>query len=313
MVLVLLRDLDEDAPRGMEQVPGDQEAVPQVGQVGVDAQIPGVAVGLHHLRLAHHELVVSVFRSPAAHEGLEIRAVLHAVGRVEVDRLDPTAHSFEAEQGVHHQQRIPEDQPVRPVFVVFVGAQHPFVERDLPFAEEARRQRLGAALHGGEDRLRRQPLVDEQRQRGNLEGEPLRLPRPVEEGLREGLQGVGVGGGLLQLPERRREFLRRRSLLSPPELPDQVPQPLLQSRQFLFRLFPLRVLAVPVERRGEGRVVAELAGRFPGPEVRVGPDVRPLGGRRLRVLVGQGAPLGGGLGLRHTGVAGVAGARVGRI
>ena len=49
---VFVSDLDEDASGLREEVPGDGEAVAQVGEVGVDAELPGVAEGFDLLDLA---------------------------------------------------------------------------------------------------------------------------------------------------------------------------------------------------------------------------------------------------------------------
>jgi hypothetical protein len=49
---VLVADLDEAAAALGEQVPRHDEAVAEVGEVGVDAEFPGVAEGLDLLDLA---------------------------------------------------------------------------------------------------------------------------------------------------------------------------------------------------------------------------------------------------------------------
>ena len=60
-------------PRG-SAARGHEQTVPHVGQVRVEAQLPGVAVGLDHLRLAGQVLVVVVFDVALADEGLEVGA-----------------------------------------------------------------------------------------------------------------------------------------------------------------------------------------------------------------------------------------------
>ena len=50
-------------------------------------ELPGVAVGLHHLGLAHHVFVGAVRDVALAHEGLEVGAEFHGVGRIHVDGL----------------------------------------------------------------------------------------------------------------------------------------------------------------------------------------------------------------------------------
>ncbi|MCA1708186.1 MAG: hypothetical protein LC808_34880, partial [Actinobacteria bacterium] len=49
---VLVADLDEDAPGLGEQIAGGHQPVAEVGQIGVDTQLPGVAERLDLLDLA---------------------------------------------------------------------------------------------------------------------------------------------------------------------------------------------------------------------------------------------------------------------
>ena len=267
----------------------------------MDPHVPGVAVGLHRFRFAHQVVVVPVFRAPAAHERLEVGAVLHAVGRVEIDGLDLPPQSLETQQGVHDQQGVAEDQPVRPVVLVFVGPQQAFVEGNRPLAEEARRQRFGAALHRGQNGLGRQPLVDEQRQGRHFEGQPLRFPGPVEKRAGKALQRGGVVANLPQLLYRRLARGRGEGFRAVTERPQQRVHPPLDGGDLPVRFLAPRVLPVPLERRGERRVVAVLARGLPRLEVRLRPDVRPAQGGGLRVAVGVDLSLPGTLGRAHRG------------
>ena len=86
---VLIADLHEDAAGLGEQVAGDDEPVAQVGQVGVDAELPGVAEGRDLLRLAGGVLGLAVLHVALAGAHLPVGAELDAVGRVEVDASAP--------------------------------------------------------------------------------------------------------------------------------------------------------------------------------------------------------------------------------
>ena len=54
---------------------------------------------------------------------LEIRAIFHSIGRIEIDHLRLSAHAFIFEQGVHDLQRVAQDQTVRPRDLCGVGIQ----------------------------------------------------------------------------------------------------------------------------------------------------------------------------------------------
>src|SRR2546425_6128859 len=60
------------------------------------------------------------------------------------------------------------------------------------------------ALERFDDGLGGEPFVDEQRQRGHVEREPLRLARPAEEGLRERLQAAEGFLGFWQVISNQR-------------------------------------------------------------------------------------------------------------
>ena len=130
-----------------------------------------------------------------AHEGLEVRAELHRVGRIHVDGLHLAAEALVSGEGVHHHQGIAQDQPVHPPVAVLVCLEQPIAEGEVALPEEIEHVHLAVAgmpLQGFEDRGGGQPLVHEQGQGRHVEGEPLGLPGPVE-GRGEG--GVVTPGG----------------------------------------------------------------------------------------------------------------------
>jgi|ERR1700675_1051974 len=92
---VFVGDLDEDGTGFMEEVAGEQEAVAEIRQIGVDAEFPSVAESSNHLRLLSQVFVlITRVKRFLIDEGLEIGAVANAVGRVDVDHLDLAGHAF---------------------------------------------------------------------------------------------------------------------------------------------------------------------------------------------------------------------------
>jgi len=79
---VLVADLDEDAAGFGEQVAGDGQAVAQVGQIGMDAVLPGVAERLDLLRLARDLVELAVLDVARARGDLPVRVELDAVATV---------------------------------------------------------------------------------------------------------------------------------------------------------------------------------------------------------------------------------------
>lgn len=76
---ILIGDLHKDTPRIGQQFLAEDQAVAQVGEVGVDAEGPGVAVGLDHLGLPG-EVAFPVLHVPFADFRLEVGGELDAVG-----------------------------------------------------------------------------------------------------------------------------------------------------------------------------------------------------------------------------------------
>ncbi|OQA95709.1 MAG: hypothetical protein BWY25_02366 [Chloroflexi bacterium ADurb.Bin222] len=117
---VLIPNLHEHAAALRQQLAGHGQPVAQVGQVGVDAQLPGVAEGADLLRLAGGVFGFAVLHVALARAHLPVGAEFDAVGRVEVDHLYPSAQPFLLRQTRHHQQRIAQDHAVGPVLLVLV-------------------------------------------------------------------------------------------------------------------------------------------------------------------------------------------------
>ena len=120
---VLVADLHEARARFGEQLLGHQQPVAQVAQIGVDAQLPGVAEGLDDLRLAAEAGVVAVLDVAVADADLPVGVVLDAIGRVDVDHLHLALHALPLQQAAHHHQAVALDQAVGPLvgLLVVVG------------------------------------------------------------------------------------------------------------------------------------------------------------------------------------------------
>ena len=118
-VQIFIADLHKDAACIREEFVGHGEPVAQVGEVGVDAEGPGVAVGFDHLRLAG-QVLLAVLHVALAELGLEVRGEFDAVGRVEVDHLHLARKVLAPGEAGHDLERIAEDHAVRPVHVVLV-------------------------------------------------------------------------------------------------------------------------------------------------------------------------------------------------
>jgi len=188
-VQVLVVDLDEDGAAFGEKFPAQKQPVAQVGQVRVNAERPGVAVGFDLLRLVG-DVFVLVLHVAAVNAGLEVAGVPDAVGRVYVDHLHLARHALLDQERVHHQERIPQDQAVRPTDLVAV-------ELDLLvggqgcFAEEVElRLRLLYHLH---DRPRGDALVDVERHHVHLERGVFGFASPDELRVQVGVVGVARG------------------------------------------------------------------------------------------------------------------------
>jgi hypothetical protein len=180
---VFVGDLDETGAGFVEKVTGKEEAVAEIGEVGVDAEFPGVAEGADHFWFLGEVFVFAIFNVAAIDEGLEIGAVADAVGRIDVNHLDLASEAFFFEEGVHDEERIAGDEPIGPAMGVAIKIDS-FAERRIFFAgfEERRleRRRLEAGgtkwagavalADGFDDGARVNALVDVEGDGGNFEG-----------------------------------------------------------------------------------------------------------------------------------------------
>ena len=94
MMHILITDLHEHAPALAQQLPGQQQPIPQIGEIRMNAQLPGIPEGPDLLRLAGEVLVLAILHVPLIHKGLEIAAVAYAIGRIDIDHLHPSGHAL---------------------------------------------------------------------------------------------------------------------------------------------------------------------------------------------------------------------------
>ena len=184
MVQVLVADLDEDAAAGGEEIAGEKEPIAQIGQVGMQAEFPGIPIGLDHFRFARHVLVVIMGDIALADEGLEVAAELHAVGRVHVDHLHLATEPFIVQERVHDHKRITQHHAIRPVVLILIGLQYLIGDGMLRVTKQSEhilllvglvpRQRFDNGF-GGE------PLMNEERQGRHVERQPFSFPGPIQE------------------------------------------------------------------------------------------------------------------------------------
>ncbi len=208
-VHVLVADLHEDAAALGEELARDRQAVAQVGEVRVDAELPGVAERLDLLGLAGRVLGLAVLHVALARAHLPVAAELDAVGRVHVDHLDLALEALLLGQRGHHQQRVAEDHAVGPVLLVAVELDE-LLELDAVVVVEQRHLGLGLALARRvaqvlDDHLRQDLLLDVDGDDRHLEvaGVLLVLALPHELRVERRVAGVehGAGRGFVTLHE----------------------------------------------------------------------------------------------------------------
>ena len=76
MVEIFIADLDKDAAAGCEQFAAKQKSIAQIREITVQAELPRIAIRLHHLRLAGKIGIVIVAHVALANERLKVAAEL---------------------------------------------------------------------------------------------------------------------------------------------------------------------------------------------------------------------------------------------
>jgi hypothetical protein len=195
---ILVRNLYEAGAGFVEEIAGEEEAVAEIGEVGVDPEFPGVAEGANHFGFLGEVFVLAVFDVAAIDEGLEIGAVADAVGRVDVNHLDLAGHAFFFEEGVHDEERIAGDEAVGPAVGVAVEIDG-FTEGRIFFAgfEEIALDGAAVAIAAADrfdDGARVDALMDVERDGRDFERGVLFLSGPDELGIEMGVVFVGSVG-----------------------------------------------------------------------------------------------------------------------
>ena len=172
-VNILIADLHKHAAGLREQVAGHHQPIAQVGEVGVDTQLPSVAEGAHLFGLAGGVLGLAVFHVALAGAHLPVGAELDAIGRIEVNGLHLALEAFLLGQRGHHKQRIAQDESVGPVLLVVVKVDllREVSRAAVEVGEEARLVATGllGTRQRVDDRLRVNLLLDVDRHHGNGE------------------------------------------------------------------------------------------------------------------------------------------------
>ena len=104
----------------------------------MQAEFPGVPVCLDHLRfpapcVSSSPWVTSRLRT----KGWKFEPNFHGVGWIHVDGLHLAAQAFVPEQGVHHHQRVTQNQPVDPTrFWCSYALSKPIVNRQVALPKQ---------------------------------------------------------------------------------------------------------------------------------------------------------------------------------
>ena len=162
-----------------QQLLRHRQTIPQVGQIRMHPQRPGVTVGLDHLGLTRQVLHL-VLDVALAQLRLKVALEADAVGWVDVDHLHLAGQVFTPRQAGHHRQAVAQDHAVAPVHVMAVelhrlGVALLRVGKQVAVHVLARQH----PQHG----LGADPLVDVQGHRVYFEPGTLPLAGPFQPGL----------------------------------------------------------------------------------------------------------------------------------
>ena len=169
----------------------------------MDAQFPSIPEGLDHLRFLRQILILFVLYISLVHKGLEIGAVLDAIGRIDIYHLHLPGHTLLFQQRIHDHQAVSGNHPVGPVDAVLVkldglpAAAHPlcsgfcFKQAELSFYLPS--LRIGVLLgHPGNDVQRLDGLMNVDRGGRDFKTHSLRLACPLECGVQVWIKLVGL-------------------------------------------------------------------------------------------------------------------------
>ena len=253
---IFIADLHEDAAAVGEKFPRHRQPVAQIGEIGMNAERPGVAISLNHLRLAR-QVLLAVFHVALAELRLEVGGEFDAVRRVEINHLHLARQVFAPREAGHHLQRVAENHAVRPVHVNLVEL-HRLGVIQLRVGKQV-------ALHilprqHAQNCLRGNPLMQMQRHRLDFKPRLLALAAPFQPRLMPA-QRVGQLLGLVRrerpLPRKPQQFGKLVGL-------DRIRRRTQHGRQvrIIFVADFGRVLEDALRGESGGRIVFPLAGIF---------------------------------------------------
>jgi len=160
----------------------------------MDAQLPCVPKGPDLLRLAGQVLILAILHVPLIHEGLEVAAILHSIGWIDVDHLHLAGHALLLQKGIHDQEGIPGNETIGPAMRMLVELYCCPHRRILVRKLEERGLDLAAALPDClDDGLGIYALMDMQGDCRDLERGVLSLACPDELGIEMRIILVGLG------------------------------------------------------------------------------------------------------------------------
>ena len=116
---VFIADLHKDGTGLGEELAGREQAVAQIGEVGMDAELPSVAEGADLFGLAGEVCGAAIDHIAFVHAELPVRAEFDAVGRVDVDHLHAPFEAFFFCQTGHNEERVAQNQAVGPMRLAF--------------------------------------------------------------------------------------------------------------------------------------------------------------------------------------------------
>ena len=116
---IFIADLHEYGAGFSEKFAGCNQAIAQIGKVGMDTELPGIAESADLFGLAGDIFGATFAHTVFARADLPIGTKSDAVGRVNVDHLHAAFETLFFCQTVHNEERIAQNEAVGPVGLAF--------------------------------------------------------------------------------------------------------------------------------------------------------------------------------------------------
>ncbi len=116
---IFVANLDKNTAAILKKLPCHCQPVAEIGEIGMDAKGPGIAIGSDHLRLAG-EVLLAVFHFALSKLRLEVGTEFDAVRWVEINHLHFAREVFAAGEARHDLQGVAQNKAVGPIHVEFV-------------------------------------------------------------------------------------------------------------------------------------------------------------------------------------------------